>query len=64
MFGEKPSTKAQSPMEKGDHPELDQSEPLDAQGIQQFQSLIGLLQWAVSIGRFDMATVVMSLSSF
>ena len=64
MFGEKPSTKAQSPMEKGDHPELDKSELLDAQGTQQFQSLIGSLQWAVSMGRFDMATAVMSLSSF
>ena len=64
MFGEKPSTKYHSPMEKGDHPELDQSELLDQQGIQQFQSLIGSLQWAVSIGRFDIATAVMSLSSF
>jgi hypothetical protein len=31
---------------------------------QQFQSLIGAIQWAVSIGRLDIATAVMSLSSF
>jgi hypothetical protein len=31
---------------------------------QQFQSLIGAMQWAVSIGRLDIATAVMSLSSF
>jgi hypothetical protein len=29
MFGEKPSTMVHSPLEKGDHPELDTSELLD-----------------------------------
>ena len=64
MFGEKPSAKMYSPLEKGDHPELDDSELLDAEGIQQYQSLIGSLQWAISLGRFDIATAVMSMSSF
>ena len=64
MFGEKPSAKMYSLLEKGDHPELDDSELLDAQGIQQYQSLIGSLQWAISLGRFDIATAVMSMSSF
>jgi hypothetical protein len=64
MFGEKPSTKFHSPLEKGDHPELDTSELLDQNGIQQYQSLIGSLQWAISLGRFDIATAVMTLSSF
>lgn len=49
---------------KGDHPELDDSELLDAQGITVYQSLIGSLQWVVSIGRFDVTTAVMTLSSF
>ena len=44
-------------MEKGDHPELDDSELLDAEGIQQYQSLIGSLQWAISFTRFDISTV-------
>ena len=35
MFGEKPSTKVHSPLEKGDHPELDTSELLDQNGVQQ-----------------------------
>ncbi len=64
MFGEKPSAKMNSPLEKGDHPELDDSELLDATGIQQYQSLIGSLQWVISLGRFDIATAVMSMSSF
>ena len=38
MFGEKPHTRYHSPLEGGDHPELDQSEFLDPHGIQQYQS--------------------------
>ena len=64
MFGDKPSLRFHSPLEKGDHPELDTSEILDETGIQQYQSLIGSLQWAISLGRFDIATAVMTLSSF
>jgi hypothetical protein len=64
MFGEKPSTKVHSPLEKGDHPELDTSELLDQTGVQQYQLLIGSLQWAILLGHFDIATAVMSLSSF
>jgi hypothetical protein len=64
MFGEKPSARYHAPIEPGDHPELDTSELLDAEGIQTYQSLIGTLQWVVSIGRFDVQTAVMTLSSF
>jgi hypothetical protein len=64
MFGEKPRTCYSSPLEKGDHPEIDTSELLDESGIQQYQSLIGAMQWAVSIGRIDITTAVMTLSGF
>ena len=64
MFGERPSTNVYSPLEHGDHPELDTSELLDQTGIQQYQSLIGSLQWAISLGRLDIATAVLSMSSF
>jgi hypothetical protein len=53
-----------SPLEKGDHPELDTSELLDPEGIQQYQSLVGSMQWAVSLGRMDIATAVMTLSGY
>jgi hypothetical protein len=49
---------------QNDHPEIDDSPFLGQDETQQFQSLIGAMQWAVSIGRLDMATAVMSLSSF
>ena len=43
MFGEKPKQMVLSPLEHGDHPELDDSELLDENGIHQCQSLIGSL---------------------
>jgi hypothetical protein len=64
MFGEKPKTLAQSPLEKRDHPEIDTSELMGYEGIQQVQSLVGSMQWAVSLGRFDIAMAVMTLSGF
>ena len=64
LYGEPPSRKVHSPLEKGDHPELDTSDLLDQKGISEYQSLIGSLQWAISIGRIDLATAVMTMSSF
>jgi hypothetical protein len=32
--------------------------------IQKYQSLIGAMQWAISIGHFDIAVHVMTMSSF
>ena len=64
MFGEKPCQKCMSPLEKGDHPEIDESPFLKAKGMQQHQSLISLMQWAVSLGHLDVAAAVMTLSGF
>jgi hypothetical protein len=64
FFGETPKQNVSSPLEKGDHPELDTSELLDSEGITIYQSLIGALQWVISIGRFDVNTSVMTLSGF
>ena len=64
FFGSKPKESYSSPLEKGDHPEFDTSELLDEDGIAKYQSMIGALQWAVSIGRIDITTAVMTLSSF
>jgi len=64
IFGTKPKQLITSPLEKGDHPELDMSKELDEDGIRNYQSLIGALQWSISLGWLDIATAVMSLSSF
>jgi hypothetical protein len=63
LFGCKPREYT-SPLEKGDHPEIDCSEELDDDGIKKYQTMIGCLQWAVSLGRFDIQTATMTMSRF
>ena len=63
MFEAKPKPYT-SPLEKGDHPETDESELLNHDGITQYQSIIGSLQWLITLGRFDVATAVMTMSRF
>jgi hypothetical protein len=64
MFEEKSRTIYSSPLEKGDHPQLHTSDELDIDGTKKYQSLIGALRWVITLGRFDVATAVMMLSSF
>ena len=63
IFGQRPR-QVLTPLVKGDHPELDTSELLGTDDIKIYQSLIGCLQWAVQIGRFDIATATMTMSRF
>jgi len=63
-FACNPKTNFTAPLKKNEHPEIDDSELLDAAGIQKYQSLIGSLRCAVSLGRLDVETSVMTLSSF
>ena len=53
-----------APMPPECHPELDDSPLLDSKGIRQFQMLIGMAQWATTIGRLDISFAVSSLSRF
>jgi hypothetical protein len=65
MSGAKPKTnKITSPLVKGDHPEIDDSAFLEEEGIQQYESLIGQLHWSISLGRFDIAVAIMTMSAF
>ena len=63
MYGESPKEYS-SPLEKNDHPEIDETPELTDEGIRQYQSMIGMVQWSVSLGRFDVTTAVMTMSSF
>ena len=62
-MGEMPK-KYSSPLEKGDSPELDTSPVLGPDGVKKYQSVIGALQWVITLGRFDIAAAVMTLSRF
>ena len=63
MFKEK-QRKSRPPLEGGDHPEPHTPELCDEHQTNQFQTLIGQLQWLISPGHFDIAVHVMSLSMF
>ena len=63
MFSTKPK-KAKPPLEAADHPELHQSDFCNEEEIKQYQTLIGQLQWLISLGRFDIAVHTMSLSRY
>jgi hypothetical protein len=63
MFGEDPKP-YKTPLEKNDHPELDTSDLVGPDLIDKYMSMIGQLQWSVSLGRFDILSHVMSMSRF
>jgi hypothetical protein len=63
IFGCKPKEYT-SPLEKGDHSEIDKSDELDEDGIKMYQTMIWCLQWAVSLGRLDIQTTTMTMSRF
>ena len=53
-----------APIDPKDSPELDETELLNEDGIKQYQSIIGALQWCVTLGRFDIAVSVMTMGRF
>jgi hypothetical protein len=63
IFGEKPR-EYRAPAAKEYHPELDSSEFCDEDDTAKFQSLIGALQWTVSLCRFDVAVAVMTMGRY
>lgn len=46
------------------HPELDDSKMLSPDDVKQYQHIIGVCQWLVVAGRFDLSYAVSSLSRF
>ena len=52
------------PASPGNHPELDTLEFLDDDGHLYYQMLVGMLNWTVSIGQFDIAHATSSLAPF
>ena len=42
-----------TPLEKNDHPELDDADILNEESIHHYLTMIGQLQWLVTLGRID-----------
>ena len=53
-----------TPLVPSDHPEFDDSELLDNVGHHLYQRMVGILQWIVLIGRYDVCYATSSLSRF
>ena len=64
MIGEPIKSEIHAPLVPGDHPELDDSAEVNVDKQQQYRSMIGMLQWAVTLGRIDIACAVMTMSRF
>jgi hypothetical protein len=63
LFKETPK-KASSPLEKNDHPEVDESELVGQEDAKIYLTMIGQLQWLVTLGRFDIFSAVITMSKF
>ena len=61
---EVPTGKVTCPVEPGKHPELDLTPFLPPEKVRVYWSLIGQLSWAVTLGRIDIYTAVMTYSRF
>ena len=65
QFGsDPPKRNVLPPLAKGDHPELDTSEFLEEDETLIYQSLIGSMQWAITLGCYNIQCAVMTLSRF
>ena len=52
------------PLYKNDHPELDTSEILEGDMAAKYLTMVGQLQWLVTLGRFDIHAQVAAMSRF
>ena len=62
--GHRLPNKCPTPMTSGYRPELDATAELDAEGGRLYQELIGVLRWAVELGRIDIMLEVSMLSTY
>jgi len=64
IVGLKPPQRVSQPMHPDCHPELDTTNIMDSDGRQIHWSLIGMSQWAVTLGRLDIHHATMCMSRF
>ena len=64
LFNTEPSKGLKTPLEKNDHPELDTSEILEGHEVNHYLTMVGQLQWLITLGRFDIQAQVITMSRF
>ena len=56
--------KKKTPIDPEYHPELDESPLLSPEGISKYRSIIGSLNWILTLGRFDIAYALSTMSRY
>ena len=64
LFNTEPSKGLRTPLEKNDHPELETSDILEGQQVNHYLTMVGQLQWLITLRRFDIQAQVISMSRF
>ena len=64
LFNEDPPKGYKTPLDKNDHPELDTSEILGGDMAAKYLTMVGQLQWLVTLGTFDLHAQVATMSRF
>ena len=64
MFKQDPPKNMRTPLDKNDHPEFDDTELFIGESIQHYLTMIGQLQWLVTLGEFDIHAQVTTMSRF
>ena len=59
-----PSKGLKTPLEINDHPELETSGILEGQEVNHYLTMVGQLQWLITLGRFDIQAQVIAMSRF
>ena len=63
LFNEDPPKGYKTSLDKNDHPELDTSEILEGDMATKYLTMVGQLQWLVTLGRFDIHAQVATMPS-
>ena len=64
LFYEEPPKGLKTPPDKNDLPELDTADILEGIQVNHFLTMVGQLQWLITLGRFDIQSQVVSMSRF
>ena len=64
MYKQDPPKNIRTPLDKNDYPELDDTELLTGESIQHYLTMIGQLQWLVTLEKFDIHAQVTTMSRF
>ena len=64
LFNDDPPKGYKTPLDKNDHPELDTSEIIEGDIAVKYLTMVGQLQWLVTLVRFDIHAQVATMSRF